>query len=99
MAQRPRQNKKKDKPKGRAPRVLAPLEVYKPKNTVPTQYGKPFILLEDTDKNTFEYQGGAWVPHAKTIAECQVDCQVKELSQKVNKMTRYEVRSPVTADV
>ena len=61
----------------------------------PKVYGKPFILLEDEHKKTFEYQAGAWVAYARSIAECRVDCQVKELAQKVNKMTRYEIRSPV----
>ncbi|MGC3968487.1 MAG: hypothetical protein QM775_14250 [Pirellulales bacterium] len=59
-------------------------------------YGPPFILLEDERKNTFEFVGGAWVPYARTIAECRLDCQVKELSQKVNKMTRYEVRPAIS---
>jgi hypothetical protein len=31
-----------------------------------------------------------------TIAECRLNqCQVKQLPQKVNRMTRYEVQSPV----
>jgi len=62
-------------------------------------YGKAFILMEDLQKNTFEYVKGAWVPHAMTIAECRVDCQVKELPQKVNGMTRYEVRCPTSAAI
>ena len=65
---------------------------------VPVQYGKPFILLEDTNKNTFEYKAGAWVPHAMSIAECRVECQVNELPQKVNSMTRYEVRLPIPTE-
>ena len=63
----------------------------------PVQYGKPFILLEDSDKKTFEYKSGARVPYTMSIAECRQDCQVKELPQKVNRMTRYEVRCPVEA--
>jgi len=62
-------------------------------------YGKPFVLLEDLQKNTFEYLHGAWVPHPKRIDECRVDCLVKELPQKLNKMTRYEVRSQLPAGV
>jgi hypothetical protein len=61
----------------------------------PTVYGKPFTILEATDKSTFIYKGGAWVPHDMTIAECRATCQVTELPQKVKQMTRYEVRSPV----
>lgn len=60
----------------------------------PIAYGKPFILLEDRDKNTFIFQGGAWVPHTATIAECRQTCQVKELAQRLNQMVRYEVRCP-----
>jgi hypothetical protein len=61
----------------------------------PVKYGKPFVVLEDVQKSTFVYQGGQWVRHEKTIAECRADCQVKELSQKINGMTRYEICSPV----
>ena len=60
----------------------------------PAVYGKPFIVLEDEAKNTFVFQGGAWVAHTSSIAEFRQSCQVKELSQRVNKMTRYEVRCP-----
>ena len=59
------------------------------------EYGKPFILLEDRDKNTFQYARGTWVPYDMTIAQCRLDGQVKELPQKVKDMTRYEVRLPV----
>jgi hypothetical protein len=59
----------------------------------PKQYGKPFVLLEDADRNTFEFTAGAWVPYGLTIAQCRRDCLVKELPQKVNGNTRYEVRS------
>jgi hypothetical protein len=58
-------------------------------------YGKAFIIMEDEQKNTFIYEGGAWVPHSSSIAECRQTCQVKELPQKVNRMTRYEIRCPV----
>jgi hypothetical protein len=57
-------------------------------------YGKPFIVLEDKDKNTFVYEGGNWVPYSESIAECRKTCQVKELPQRVNQRTRYEVRCP-----
>jgi hypothetical protein len=75
-----------------APPPLAP-----PPERAPTpQYGKPFTLLEDEGKATFEFTKGSWVPYSMTIAECREHgCQVKELPQKVNRMTRYEVRCPV----
>lgn len=63
--------------------------------TTPKQYGKPFVLLEDDRKQTFQFQAGAWVPYERSIAECRVDCDVKQLAQKVNNMTRYEVRLPL----
>ena len=62
--------------------------------TAPVVYGKAFIVLEDEAKNTFIFKGGAWVAHTATIAECRQSCLVKELPQRVNKMTRYEVRCP-----
>jgi len=98
MAQRKRFDNKRQKPHLRtaAPMRREPLAPHVKK--APTEYGKPFILLEDAQKKTFGYQGGAWVPHSMTIAECrQDDCQVKELPQKVNNMTRYEVRCPLPA--
>ena len=64
-----------------------------------TQYGRPFIVLEDGNKNTFKYQNGAWVPDETNIAQYRVDSQVKQLSQQINSMTRYEVRSPLPAGV
>jgi hypothetical protein len=60
----------------------------------PVVYGKAFIVLEDEAKNTFIFKGGAWVAHTASIAECRQSCQVKELPQRVNRMTRYEVRCP-----
>ncbi len=59
------------------------------------EYGLPFILMEDENLNTFHYLRGAWVPYQRRIAECRIDCQVKALPQKLNKMTRYEVRAPL----
>lgn len=60
----------------------------------PVIYGKAFIVLEDQQKNTFIYKAGAWVPHSASIAECRQTCQVKQLPQSVNRMTRYEIRCP-----
>ena len=65
---------------------------------IPVVYGRPFIVLEDSQKGTFVYAGGQWIPHDRSIAECRLDCQVKALSQKINGMTRYEVALPITAD-
>ena len=74
-----------------APRTApVPFELKPPK-----QYGKAFVLLEDTEKNTFEFASGAWIPYGLTIAQCRRDCLVKELPQKVNGNTRYEVRNPL----
>ena len=56
-------------------------------------YGQPFVILEDAQKSTFIYKGGAWVPHDMSIAECRESGQVTELPQKVKQMTRYEVRA------
>ena len=97
MAQYKRGNQKRPKTTtGEVPRrnrweaVTPPAE---PRAVV--EYGPPFILLEDAQKNTFEYKAGNWVAHERSIAEVRTDCLVKELSQKVNKMTRYEVRAPL----
>ncbi|QDU31045.1 hypothetical protein ETAA8_61980 [Anatilimnocola aggregata] len=59
----------------------------------PIVYGKPFIVAEDSSKNTFVYKQGAWVPH-DSIAEIRKTCLVKELPQRLNNMIRYEVRAP-----
>jgi hypothetical protein len=61
----------------------------------PVVYGKAIVVLEDEAKVTFEFQQGAWVPFSMSIAECRRDCLVKELPQKVNRMTRYEIRCPI----
>jgi hypothetical protein len=61
----------------------------------PVVYGHPIILLEDENKNTFEFKNGSWVPHPLTIAQCRETCKVKELPQKVHRNTRYEVCYPV----
>jgi len=60
----------------------------------PIVYGKPFILLEDPEKNTFIFKAGAWVAHSESIAQCRETCQVKELPQRVNGRVRYEIRCP-----
>jgi hypothetical protein len=57
-------------------------------------YGKPFIVLEDKEKNTFVYKAGNWVPYGESISECRKTCQVKQLPQSVNQMIRYEIRCP-----
>lgn len=62
----------------------------------PTQFGPPFVVLEDTEGKTFYYQLGSWRPHDMSIAACRATCQVKLLPQKVNGMNRYEVRRPVS---
>src|SRR5262245_47119293 len=73
----------------------APLPVFEQKP--PVVYGKPFILLEDSQKATFIFNGGQWVRHSRTIAECRQDSQVKELPQQINGMTRYEVCPPLSS--
>lgn len=89
-----RRGKKNNSRGSHAPPPLAPLEASEKK--APLAYGKPFTLLEDETKATFEFSGGSWVPFSMTIAECrQNSCQVQELPQKVNFKTRYEVRCPV----
>lgn len=60
----------------------------------PVVYGKAFIVAENSAKQTFVFQSGAWAPYTSTIAECRQTCLVKELPQKLNNMTRYEVRCP-----
>jgi hypothetical protein len=94
MAQRNRFNaQRKNRSAPPPPRKTTPEMMVKKPTLV---YGKPFVLLEDSKKNTFGYEGGAWVPYAMTIAQCRLDaCQVTQLAQKVNNMTRYEVRSPL----
>jgi hypothetical protein len=63
----------------------------------PVVYGKPFIIVEDAEKNTFVFQAGEWVAYSASIAECRQTCQVKELPQRLNNRTRYEVRVPQNA--
>lgn len=99
MAQKHRFHHRKS---GKSPRAavrpnniprMAPVP-YEPKP--PIQYGKAFVLLEDGDRNTFEFVAGAWIPYGLTIAQCRHgECMVKELPQKVNGRTRYEIRCPI----
>jgi len=98
MGQRNRHhNQKRQKPRaGAASPMLRALPTAGEKKQV-VVYGKPFVLLEDDQKETFIYSGGQWKPHTQSIAECQEDCQVQKLAQKINGMTRYEVRSPVSS--
>ncbi len=96
MSQRNRRHNKRPKSRGGAQSAAAtrpPLEVFEKK--APVVYGKPFVVLEDAQKNTFVFTSGKWIEHSATIAECRVDCQVKELPQKINGMTRYEISCPV----
>jgi hypothetical protein len=67
-----------------------------PERKPPMIYGKPFIVLEDGQKNVFKYGNGAWGPYELTIAQCHEEGVVKELPQQINNMTRYEVRLPVS---
>jgi len=99
MAQKRRFNQNKRQMARSAPAVRGlrlPPEVTERQR--PTVYGKAFIVLEDDQKNTFVYKGGAWVPHTSSIAECRQAGQVKELPQRVNRMIRYEVRFPEAND-
>lgn len=76
----------------------APLEPLVRTKLPPVEYGKAFTVLEDEGKNTFEYKSGSWVPFSMSIAECRQLCEIKQLPQKVNRMTRYEVRLPVSSN-
>jgi hypothetical protein len=99
MAQKHRFRNQRAKGPSRPPRaapVSAPRVVMEKKP--PVVYGKAIIVLEDEAKCTFEFDKGAWVPYPMSIAECRRECLVKELPQKVNRMTRYEVRCPVTSE-
>jgi hypothetical protein len=98
MAHKRQYNRKPNKRTSSGPRTSvpqAPRVVYERKP--PVQYGKPFVLLEDESKNTFEYSSGTWTPYELSIAQCRQDYMVKELPQKVNGKTRYEVRCPLPA--
>lgn len=99
MARKSRAYYKKSKPNHRIRRD--PVEPSAPRifeRRPPTQYGQPIIILEDADKNTFEFSKGAWVPFGMTIAECREECQVRTLPQQVNGKTRYEIRMPIVVE-
>jgi hypothetical protein len=93
---RPKHSNQRARPTGLPPSPTRTL--YRPpepsQRAAPVVYGKPFIVLEDDAKKTFVYKGGSWVEHTSSIAECRQTCQVKQLPQRVNNMTRYEVRCP-----
>jgi hypothetical protein len=89
-------NKRQNRPASAAPVLARPAFESierKPKVT----YGKAFILLEDAQKNVFVFNAGQWVQYEKSIAQCRQDCQVKELPQRINNMTRYEVSEPLAS--
>jgi hypothetical protein len=96
MAQHNRFSHNRKRP-NHAPRAAVDRPVFEiPPRKIPTALGKAFVILEDAKKTTFEYRSGAWVPYALTIAQCREEGEVKELAQKINKMTRYEVRLPLS---
>lgn len=80
-----------------SPPVERPIPQITPRKP-PTVFGKAFILLEDDQKNTFEYREGAWVSCDWSIAVCRAEGEVKVLPQRINNMTRYQVRLPVSHD-
>jgi len=93
MGQRGRHHNKRQNPRTASTAFRAPPLVMEKK--VPVIYGKAIIVMENAKKETFVFAGGKWVAHVKTIAQCREDSQVKELNQKINGMTRYEVCSPL----
>jgi hypothetical protein len=92
MCVRPNHQIKRHNNRSAAP---APPAIRVPERKPVIRYGKPFIVLEDGQKKTFVFAGGKWQPHTATIAQCRVDCQVKQLPQKINGMIRYEICEPV----
>jgi len=94
MAQRRHHQSKHSKPRAASP-IATREPVPTPERKPPVVYGKPFVLLEDSHKDTFIYSAGQWVRHTRSIKDCRLDCQVKELSQKINGMTRYEICAPI----
>lgn len=96
MAQRRRHQSNRKPPYNAGPRESAPREEPRTyERRPPTQYGKAFVVMEDAQQNTFEFAAGKWVEHGVGIASYRENCQVKELPQKVNGMTRYEIRRPI----
>jgi hypothetical protein len=100
MAKKSRPNNNRPKPRvnNSRPAMVRP-PIAAPERKAPVTYGKPYTLLENDQKGTFIYKGGQWRPHTVTIAECKQDCQVKELPQKINGMTRYEIHPPIVVGV
>jgi hypothetical protein len=97
MGQRRHHQSKRSKPRAAPSSAPARPPVPTFERKPPVRYGKPFILLEDAQKSTFIYNGGQWIRHTKSIAECRLDCQVTELAQKINDMTRYEICAPLSS--
>lgn len=96
MSKQRRYSRKQYQTTFRAPReAAAPAAPRSFEPKPPTQYGPAIIILEDAQKNTFEYTSGSWVPFEMSIAECRVECQVRALPQQVNGKTRYEIRRPL----
>lgn len=93
MAQKHRfhnnRNRRSDSPADRRPSPPP----YEP--PVPVELGKPFMVLEDAQRSVFEFKGGQWVRFGMSIAEIRRVGEVKQMPQKINAMTRYEVRTPV----
>ena len=95
MAHQNRFNKHRRKPPRHArPWAIEPRVI--PERKPPTIYGKPFIVLEDGQKNAYKSGNGAWQPYEHSIAQCRQEGEVKELPQQINNMTRYEVRLPLS---
>lgn len=83
------------RPREARPPIVVNTDVTSRPKFVPKVFGKPYVILEDDRKQTFIYEGGSWVAYSRSIAECRAEmCQVKQLAQKVNNMTRYEVCDP-----
>lgn len=100
MAQHNRLKKNNNKPpRPSRPALSERPSIEIPPRKPPRELGKPFTLLEDAQKNVFQYRSGAWIPFAMTMAQCREEGDVKELPQKINKMTRYEVRLPLGSEV
>jgi hypothetical protein len=97
MAQRNRFNNQRGR-SSRGPRPAAVERPAIPERKPPKSYGKPFIILEDEHKNAFKYGNGAWLPYPMTISQCRQEGVVEQLPQKINGMTRYEVRLPLTEE-
>ncbi len=97
MAHQNRFNHNRKRPSRPARSAVADAPAFEiPAKKPPVALGKAFVILEDESKVTFEYRSGAWVPFGRTIAQLREEGEAKELPQKINKMTRYEVRLPLS---